>query len=821
MTAKAKVQLYNSQGQLVSLASELGSGGEGRIFEVRDNPGTVAKVYHKAINHEKAQKLSLMVNQKTERLLRLTAWPVDTLHDRPGGSIAGLLMPRVVDHKEIHVLYGVKSRLADFPDVCWPFLIHTAANIARAFAVVHEHGQVIGDVNHASILVARNGTVRLIDCDSFQIVSQGRYYLCLVGVPTHTPPELQDKPFNGVVRTANHDAFGLAVIIFQMLFMGRHPFSGWYAGPGDMPLKRAIKEYRFAYGARAASYQMKPPPGTLPLEAVSEPVAKLFEAAFSPNAVRPKATEWIPALTELSKNLKQCGQNNGHHFLKTLPACPWCKIEVQAGIIFFNIVVGNVAAQHGTFNLISIWSQIAGVPAPGQPPALPDAKSFNVEPSQKAMLYAKARRLRTISAATLVVIVTAIAVLSNVGGTGAFWIILVVCFIAGAIVKTDNGQTRKEIEKAKQEAERCYHDLEQRWRNDACDPKFQAKFRELESKKAEHQSLPGVKQRKLQQLQAQLKDRQLYKYLDSFKIDRASIGGVGPSRKATLQSYGIETAADVTAQAILAVPGFGPSFTSKLIAWRRMIELRFVFDPSKGIDPSDLQAVEREITGTRLGLEKDLANGPSQLRQIGNQIQTVRGAMRPALEDAQAKLAQAAADWTAVSSLTQTLVPIFVALGVTLVICLPLKAAFEPKDTSPPSYLSSSNQSKGTAPASPLVQPPSGNGSLHSLAEQQALEAQKRFKEGVDNTKAGRYSEAVKAFQQAIALKQDYAEANHELGYALLKLKKYDEATAALKRAIGLNPKNADTYHNLGLSYMGLERWPEAISALKQTLSIK
>ena len=34
-----------------------------------------------------------------------------------------------------------------------PFLIHTAANIARAFAVVHESGQVIGDVNHGNIVV--------------------------------------------------------------------------------------------------------------------------------------------------------------------------------------------------------------------------------------------------------------------------------------------------------------------------------------------------------------------------------------------------------------------------------------------------------------------------------------------------------------------------------------------------------------------------------------------------------------------------------------------------------------------------------------------
>jgi DNA-binding helix-hairpin-helix protein with protein kinase domain len=565
MTSKAKIQVYNSQGRLIPLAGELGCGGEGRVLDIKDNQSLVAKIYHKTIDQEKARKLSIMVNQKTERLLRLTAWPIDTLHDRPGGGVTGLIMPRITDHKEIHVLYGVKSRLADFPDACWPFLIHTAANIARAFAVVHEHGQVIGDVNHASILVAKNGTVKLIDCDSFQIAAQGHYYLCQVGVPTHTPPELQGQSFHGVVRTTNHDAFGLAVIIFQLLFMGRHPFSGWYLGPGDMPMEKAIREYRFAYGANAAAHQMKPPPGTLPLEAVSEPVAKLFEAAFSRNSVRPKSDEWIPALTELSRNLKQCSHNNGHHFLKTLPSCPWCKIEVQAGIILFNIVVGYASAQQGTFNLISIWSQIAAIQSPGGLPALPEINSLNIEPSPQAAQYRKAQRLRTIGSAALVVVATTIAILGNVSGGVAFWIIVIICFIGIAIVKADDRKIHKEIENVKRDAERRHHDIEQRWRNDAGDHKFQTRFRELEAKKLEHQSLPGVKQRKLQQLQAQLRDRQLYKYLDSYRIDRTSINGIGPSRKATLQSYGVETAADITQSAILAVPGFGPSYTRKLL----------------------------------------------------------------------------------------------------------------------------------------------------------------------------------------------------------------------------------------------------------------
>ena len=45
---------------------------------------------------------------------------------------------------------------------------------------------------------------------------------------------------------ADHDRFGLAVLIFHLLMMGRHPFSGVYLDKGDMPLEKAIREGRFA-----------------------------------------------------------------------------------------------------------------------------------------------------------------------------------------------------------------------------------------------------------------------------------------------------------------------------------------------------------------------------------------------------------------------------------------------------------------------------------------------------------------------------------------------------------------------------------------------
>lgn len=611
-----KPNVYDSRGQRVPLGTELGSGGEGSVFEVIGQPNLAAKVYDRPADREKATKLLTMARLRTDRLLRLAAWPVDTLHDRPGGVVKGFLMPKLSDFKAIHTLYGPKSRLMEFPNADWRFLIHAATNAARAFAVIHEHGHVVGDVNHANLLVSKQATVMLIDCDSFQVMENGHHYLCEVGVLTHTPPELQGFPsFRGVVRTANHDAFGLAVLIFQLLFMGRHPFSGRYLAKGEMPLEKAIMEFRFAYGANAKFMKMEPPPGTLPLEAVSQPVALLFERAFSQESAgrgtRPNPQEWVWALNELPQRLRQCTRHSGHYFVDTLTSCPWCKLEVVSGVVLFPIVITGVGQPAGIFNVDAVWAQIMSVQSPSP---LPVVLPKSCQPSQKALHHSRARRS---------------------------WRGLLNRFVSIITKKPD---VRVEFEKALREAQAHLQSVNQRWQAEAGDGKFQSKLQDLGVKMRQYQELPALRQQKLRQLAARLREDQLHKFLERHRIQTAVIRDIGPTRKATLQSYGIETAADVTEHAILAVPGFGPVYTSRLLDWRRSVERQFVFNPAKGVDPADIAAVDRELAAARQQIEQELRAGPTVLRQIHQQIMTARSIMRPMLEQALNAVAQAEAD---------------------------------------------------------------------------------------------------------------------------------------------------------------------------------
>jgi len=84
--------VLDSKGAAVSLGGELGRGGEGSVVAVADRPKLVAKLYHKPLDAEHEAKLRAMTALQTDRLLKLAAWPVDTLHRQPGGPIVGLLL---------------------------------------------------------------------------------------------------------------------------------------------------------------------------------------------------------------------------------------------------------------------------------------------------------------------------------------------------------------------------------------------------------------------------------------------------------------------------------------------------------------------------------------------------------------------------------------------------------------------------------------------------------------------------------------------------------------------------------------------------------
>src|SRR5688572_22276195 len=141
--------VYDSQGQSYLLTEQIGRGGEGTVFSCPENYQLVAKIYHEPISEEKTGKLRWMAENTNEQLLKVAAWIVDVVRYAPDGKIVGFLMPNV-KAKEIHELYSLKSRRIHFPEATWQFLVHTAANVSRAFYSLHKNRHVMGDVNHGN-----------------------------------------------------------------------------------------------------------------------------------------------------------------------------------------------------------------------------------------------------------------------------------------------------------------------------------------------------------------------------------------------------------------------------------------------------------------------------------------------------------------------------------------------------------------------------------------------------------------------------------------------------------------------------------------------
>jgi len=182
---------------------------------------------------------------------------------------------------------------------------------------------------------------------------------------------------------------------------------------------------------------------------------------------------------------------------------------------------------------------------------------------------------------------------------------------------------------------------------EAGDAAFREKLQEATQMKKRYENLNNEYSRDKQKLQTAVMERQLLKFLDNFFIHDHSIPKIGAGRKATLASYGIETAADIDPNKIIGISGFGTSLTSELVQWRKSLEGRFRFDPSRGIDPADIAALNQKFRQERIRIEGRLLAFPEILSNVRREILLKREALRLQVEDVAKALAQARADLSA------------------------------------------------------------------------------------------------------------------------------------------------------------------------------
>jgi DNA-binding helix-hairpin-helix protein with protein kinase domain len=666
--------VFDHQGQPVPLGPELASGGEGIVYPLLDQPAVLAKIYRATPESNRIEKLRWMVREQSSQLCRLAAWPTATLHDSPGGPMAGFLMPRFDGYRPIHTLYSPAHRRASFPQADWSFLIHSAMNCASAFDAIHAANIVIGDVNQSNVLVSKQALVSLIDCDSFQVRAGDRLLRCEVGVSQYTPSELQGRSFHEVVRTVNHDRFGLAVLMFHLLFMGRHPFAGRFLGSGEMPLERAIEEYRFVYSRQAADHQMGPPPFALALTAVSAELAELFERAFARGAERkesrPTAAQWHVALSAFQGQLQTCGSQAGHKMASQATDCPWCGIIRAGGPNFFL----GTGPGGGTYRvdrqiLAEIWKRIEGVPAPAfnlsSPPAAPAPASLQARPKPRS--HGLSRRLRPILEKLgwwgffLVLFSFWMLYCLNYLNQTMAWILGLLCYpalwfvvaLGEAALDFEKKQRKEALDMANHNHLTLLREAVRLTQHHSTEfPRIKKQLRQLRDRFENLQTeFEAECPRKNVGFDPVREARQREQYLrEQFLSDPdQKVAGIGPGRLVMLASYGVETAYDVTEEALAGVRGIGPKLRDNLLAWKDRVLARFVYDPHELATDEAPPTLVLKYRQVEESLRGQMQKGLIDLEALNRQTEEQLESMREQLERVSREKAQAECDWRAVN----------------------------------------------------------------------------------------------------------------------------------------------------------------------------
>jgi DNA-binding helix-hairpin-helix protein with protein kinase domain len=532
------------------LGAQLARGGEGVVWKLRSTDEYLTKIYHQRPGLLAAQKQRVL-QRFSDELKGCAALPLSlAFSDAALNTHVGIFL-RFVGGHEIHELYGSRSRSEHYPNASFKFLVCAAANLAAAFEEFHRRGILVGDVNEKNIKILPDATVRFIDCDSFQVSDGTRVFTSDVGTPIWTPPELHGKDLSGLVRSKNHDLFGLAQMIFLLLFSGRHPFSGIWKNQEDVLPEEAIRRQAYAYAPTSFNMPVQPPRGAPPVGMLPQGLQKGFLEAFLTNGSgsggRPPASRWREMLHGLNSELSTCQHNPRHVFWRGASSCPWCKVVQETSFDIFpskdrtptriNTSGGSgyrVVPTPFAFAVTTpqVLTGLVPSPLPAQPSGFLSSlhRAFSPKGWKHGWLQPQINQLQ---------------------------------------------RALREMEQQLSQLQKDQQVLIGNYRREFVlhSEKLRLIFHELNN--------PTVfATRARSDFDRERKNNELTDFLRQFYIRGASISQVGPARRTVLLSFGIETAANVT-RPNLSRANMPSNAVEGLLSWRRDLEYRFKFDANK------------------------------------------------------------------------------------------------------------------------------------------------------------------------------------------------------------------------------------------------
>lgn len=244
--ADGPVTVYDAEGVPLQLGieQECGNGGEGTVYTCPDHPKFVIKIYKPRILENQAKRAA--IERRLRDMLAIEplrgnpdiAWPMMPVFDG-NKRIAGFVM-RAVKGTSMRALQGHEQINRLFPRWDRKDMALVARDFLAKMQLLADNGVLVNDFNPANFMVGKDHKVRLIDCDSFQIPScdGGAPHVATSYFASHVAPELLKNP-EGLNRPRGPEQarFGAAIIVFQLLMCGLHPYSHRNGGTPEGNLK--------------------------------------------------------------------------------------------------------------------------------------------------------------------------------------------------------------------------------------------------------------------------------------------------------------------------------------------------------------------------------------------------------------------------------------------------------------------------------------------------------------------------------------------------------------------------------------------------------
>ena len=337
MASDSQRHVHTSGGSRLRLGPLIKSGGAGSVYRLTELPLQVAKLYHDGIDRKIYERKLAAMLELTPKLPDLMeggrryvqiAWPQERLCDASGRFI-GFLMPAVdvqaTSELEV-ILQERQARAAGLPTGLGA-KVTLAANLAAVVAELHRQHHHVVDLKPVNLrFYAQSLYMAMLDCDGFSIQGRGERFPAPQYTPDYLAPEFQALGLTPQGEETQ-DRFALAVVVFQLLNFGIHPYTGRPASdriPTDIPGR--IGRRCYAYGLRAHA-DMAPSPvsghASLPAD-----LRQLFDRAFEGlGGNRPGAMEWAAALRTYAQRsslrLVTCGKDAAHQHFAGQP-CAAC-----------------------------------------------------------------------------------------------------------------------------------------------------------------------------------------------------------------------------------------------------------------------------------------------------------------------------------------------------------------------------------------------------------------------------------------------------------------------------------------------------------------